>query len=45
MVKDTDTGTVWMWESRIAESVSLERFPAAVCLEAKMEMEVKRELR
>ena len=37
MVKNTDTGTVWMWENnRIA---SLEKFPAAVCLKVKMEVE------
>ena len=43
VVKNTDTGTVWMWEKicRIAGSASLERFPAAVGLKAKME--VKRE--
>jgi len=42
VVKNTDTGTVWMWENnRIA---SLEKFPAAVCLKVKMEVE-ERELR
>jgi hypothetical protein len=39
VVKNTDTGTVWMWENRIAGSASLERFPAAVCLKVKMEVE------
>jgi hypothetical protein len=40
VVKNTDTDTVWMWESsRIAGSASLEKFPAAVCLKVKMEVE------
>ncbi len=38
MVKNTDTGTVWMWESRITGSASLEKFPAVVCLKVKMEV-------
>jgi hypothetical protein len=41
VVKNTDTGTVWMWENicRTAGSASLERFPAGVCLKMKMEVE------
>jgi hypothetical protein len=40
VVKNTDTGTVWMWENRIAVPASLKKFPAVVCL--KMKIEVKR---
>lgn len=29
MVKYTDTGTVWMWENRIAGLASLEKFPCS----------------